>query len=86
MRAPPITVVAPPDAAPAEWTAKPRCSGCRHRQSDRWAIEQQIPGLAVFGSAYGASIGASRLCAVHDRLVSPHDRCARFAPAQHVDE
>jgi hypothetical protein len=85
MRAPPLSVDAP-DAAPAEWTAKRRCGGCRHRQSDRWAIEQQIPGLAVFGSAYGASIGASRLCVVHDRLVSPHDGCARFAAAQSGDE
>jgi hypothetical protein len=57
-----------------------RCGDCRHRLDDRLAIEQRVAGLAVFGSAYGASIGASRLCVLHDRLVSPDDRCAGFVP------
>jgi len=57
----------------------PRCADCRHRLDDRQAIERRVWGLAVFGSAYGASIGESRLCVLHDRLVSPDDRCARFS-------
>ena len=57
----------------------PRCGGCRHRPDDRQAIEQRLPGLIVFGSAYGASIGSSRLCQLHDRLVSPDDACAGFS-------
>jgi hypothetical protein len=59
---------------------EPRCAACRHRLHDRQAIEQRVAGLAVFGSAYGASIGASRLCVLHDRLISPNDRCAQFSP------
>jgi hypothetical protein len=43
-------------------------------------IEQRVAGLAVFGSAYGASIGGSRLCVLHDRWVSPNDFCVRFSP------
>ena len=57
-----------------------RCAGCRHRLDDRRVIEQSVAGLAVFGSAFGASIGASRLCVLHDRWVSPDDFCVRFSP------
>jgi hypothetical protein len=66
-------------AARNELQIKPSCAGCRHRPDDRKAIEQRVTGLIVFGSAYGASIGASRLCLLHDRLVSPDDACARFS-------
>ncbi|WP_458069546.1 hypothetical protein [Rhodanobacter sp. BL-MT-08] len=62
-----------------------RCADCRHGLNDRQAIEQRISGLAVFGSAYGASIGSSRLCVLHDRLVSPDDGCARFKPLEQID-
>jgi hypothetical protein len=60
--------------------AEPSCAGCRHRLDDRRMIEQRVAGLAVFGSAYGASIGGSRLCVQHDRWVSPNDFCVRFSP------
>jgi hypothetical protein len=63
-----------------EQIAEPRCVGCRHRLDDRRMIEQSVAGLAVFGSAFGASIGASRLCNLHDRWVSPNDFCMRFSP------
>lgn len=63
-----------------EHAARVHCADCRHRLDDRLAIEQRVLGLAVFGSAYGASIGLSRLCVLHDRLVSPDDRCGRFSP------
>jgi hypothetical protein len=59
---------------------EPGCAGCRHRLDDRRMIEQRVAGLAVFGSAYGASIGGSRLCVLHDRWVSPNDFCVRFSP------
>jgi len=57
----------------------PRCADCIHRLNDRRAIEQKVSGLAVLGSAYGASIGSSRLCLIHECLVSPEDRCAHFS-------
>jgi hypothetical protein len=59
---------------------EPGCAGCRHRLDDRRMTEQRVAGLAVFGSAYGASIGTSRLCDLHDRWVSPNDFCVRFSP------
>ncbi|WP_200822541.1 hypothetical protein [Caballeronia arationis] len=33
-------------------------------------LEQRIAGLASFGSAYGGSVGESRLCLRHDRLTA----------------
>lgn len=59
-------------------TVTPCCAACRYRQGDARIIERSVAGLTVFGSAFGASIGASALCLVHDRLVSPKDACARF--------
>ncbi|SIT42201.1 hypothetical protein BN2475_340146 [Paraburkholderia ribeironis] len=58
----------------------PCCAGCRHRAGDRHALEQSLPGLAVFGSGFGASVADSRLCRLHDQLVSPGDVCAQFEP------
>ncbi|MCC8393269.1 hypothetical protein LJ656_11765 [Paraburkholderia sp. MMS20-SJTR3] len=54
------------------------CAACRHRLEERDALEQRIPGLVSFSSGFGASVAASRLCRLHDQLVSPGDRCARF--------
>ncbi|WP_413730317.1 hypothetical protein [Sodalis sp. RH22] len=42
-------------------------------------MERKVPGLSALGSAFGASLGDSRLCLHHDRLVSPDDHCAAFA-------
>ncbi|MGF6540530.1 hypothetical protein OKW32_003816 [Paraburkholderia youngii] len=56
------------------------CAGCRHRASERDALEQRIPGLVAFSSGFGASVADSRLCRLHDQLVSPGDVCAQFAP------
>ncbi|MEQ5840361.1 hypothetical protein N0A02_13090 [Paraburkholderia acidicola] len=57
-----------------------RCAACRHRADDRHVLEQKIPGLVVFGSGFGASVATSRLCRVHDQLVSPDDTCSQFSP------
>ncbi|OLL29418.1 hypothetical protein BTH42_22970 [Burkholderia sp. SRS-W-2-2016] len=54
------------------------CAACRHRVEERGALEQRIPGLVAFSSGFGASVAASRLCRLHDQLVSPGDSCARF--------
>ncbi|MEW6346106.1 MAG: hypothetical protein RXR20_09795 [Paraburkholderia sp.] len=59
---------------------RPSCAGCRYRADDRETLEQSIPGLTVFSSGFGASVGASRLCRLHDQLVSPQDACSQFAP------
>jgi hypothetical protein len=57
-----------------------RCASCRYRVEDRHSLEQSIPGLAVFSSGFGASVAGSRLCRLHDQLVSPDDACAQFEP------
>jgi len=58
--------------------ARPRCASCRHACSDGAQLERAIPGLAVLGSAYGASIGNSLLCVRLDRLVGPSDSCSAY--------
>jgi hypothetical protein len=63
-------------------TLAARCEHCRHRCDDPREVEQRVPGLTSFGSAYGASIGASALCEVHDCFVSPTDVCGRFRPVE----
>ena len=57
-----------------------RCANCRYRAEDRHSLEQSIPGLAVFSSGFGASVADSRLCRLHDQLVSPDDTCAQYDP------
>jgi hypothetical protein len=69
-----IALVAPT----GELTA--RCEHCRYRLDDQRKVEQYVAGLTSFGSAYGASIGDSRLCDLHDCWVSPADNCAGFQP------
>jgi hypothetical protein len=61
-------------------TAHARGEACapRYRAEDRHSLEQSIPGLAVFSSGFGASVADSRLCRLHDQLVSPDDTCAQF--------
>ncbi|MFC4527941.1 hypothetical protein ISN76_05760 [Dyella halodurans] len=66
-------------AAPTLGTVAASCAGCRHRLDDQRNVEQRMPGLTSFGSAYGASIAASRLCLLHDSWVSPADGCAQFS-------
>ena len=63
----------------------PVCGRCRHRVDDRQVLETEIPGLSAFGSAFGASVGTTRLCRRHDRLVSPHDACGDFAAETALD-
>ncbi|CAM2138799.1 conserved protein of unknown function [Pararobbsia alpina] len=63
-------------------TLEARCRDCVHRASDRAGLESLIPGLSSLGSAFGASVGESRLCRIHDRLVSPDDHCGQFTPAR----
>ncbi|QGZ64947.1 hypothetical protein [Paraburkholderia acidisoli] len=54
------------------------CTRCACWADDRALLEARIAGLASFGSAWGATVGASRLCLHHDRLTTPEDRCAAF--------
>ncbi|MCC8402149.1 hypothetical protein LJ655_09625 [Paraburkholderia sp. MMS20-SJTN17] len=56
----------------------PCCSGCVHREAGRDALEQHIAGLVTFSSGFGASVADSRLCRLHDQLVSPGDVCTQF--------
>jgi hypothetical protein len=56
------------------------CVRCSHRADDRALLERRIAGLTSFGSGYGASVGESRLCLLHDVLVMPRDTCAAFVP------
>lgn len=57
-----------------------RCDQCRYRLASRRALELSFAGMNAFGSAYGASIAASRLCTLHQCWVSPQDSCSRYAP------
>ncbi|CAB3779945.1 hypothetical protein LMG28138_00937 [Pararobbsia alpina] len=57
------------------------CASCTHRDPSRAALESSIPGLSSLGSGFGASVGESRLCRLHDRLVSPGDACAHYHAA-----
>lgn len=57
------------------------CARCAHWANDRALLEARFAGLASLGSAYGASVGASRLCLRHDRLTMPADHCAAFVAA-----
>jgi hypothetical protein len=61
-----------PDAGPHT------CANCKHRDPSRAALESSIPGLSSLGSGFGASVGESRLCRLHDRLVSPGDACLQY--------
>jgi hypothetical protein len=67
-----------------EQACVPHCASCRYRADDRHSLEQSIPGLAVFSSGFGASVAHSRLCRLHDQLVSPEDTCAQFSPTLSV--
>jgi hypothetical protein len=60
-------------------TGRRRCGNCRHREAGRQTLEREIPGLSSFGSAFGSSLGDSRLCLRHDRLTSVDDACDQFA-------
>ncbi|WP_321798277.1 hypothetical protein [Caballeronia sp. J97] len=59
-------------------SGEPECARCRHWADDPALLEKRIAGLASFGSAYGASVGDSRLCLRHDRLTMPRDCCVAF--------
>jgi hypothetical protein len=54
------------------------CAHCVHRADDRHALEQRVAGLVTFSSGFGASVAHSRLCMLHDQLVSPGDTCSAF--------
>ncbi len=62
----------------ADSAKRPQCAQCAYWAENRAVLEARIAGLASFGSAYGASVGESRLCLRHDRLTQPEDRCAAF--------
>jgi hypothetical protein len=76
-----VRIAGPPPARGA--AGAPRCASCRYRAEDRHSLEQSIPGLTVFSSGFGASVADSRLCRLHDQLVSPDDVCAQFEPIAH---
>ncbi len=61
-------------------TGAPRsvCAACRHCEQDRHVLESMIPGLTSFSSGFGASVGETRLCRLHDQLISPGDSCSEF--------
>jgi len=78
-----LTLIRHRPAAPPVMAA---CARCRFAAGGGAHLERSIPGLSVFGSGFGSSIGGSCLCERHDRLVSPDDSCAHYeAPAAGVD-
>jgi len=73
-----MAMTAMADTSPKAVPVAPACAHCVHRVDHRQALEQRIAGLAALGSGFGASVAQSRLCVLHDRLVSPDDGCGRF--------
>ncbi|WP_158900573.1 hypothetical protein [Burkholderia sp. L27(2015)] len=68
------------ELGPVQRHASPRtCGRCRHAIGGGAVMEQQIRGLRTLGSGFGSSIGASRLCQLHDQLVDPGDACLEFS-------
>ena len=57
------------------------CEDCAYFSADRDEVEAKIPGLTSLSSAYGATLGESRLCSLFDRFVSPRDACASHRPS-----
>jgi hypothetical protein len=47
------------------------CRSCVHFDDDPGRLESEVPGILVFGSAYGSSRGHAGLCAELDRFLDP---------------
>jgi hypothetical protein len=56
------------------------CGACVHFENEPTRIEAMIPGLTAMGSARASVRADDGICGVHDRIVTPGDRCGRFAP------
>ena len=61
-------------------TADLTCRSCAHFDDDPGRLEAEVPGILVFGSAYGSSRGHAGLCAKLDRFQDPipADACPAF--------
>ena len=61
-------------------TADLTCRSCVHFDDDPERLEAEVPGILVFGSAYGSSRGHAGLCAKLDRFQDPipADACPAF--------
>jgi hypothetical protein len=47
------------------------CRSCVHFDDDPGRLEAEVPGILVFGSAYGSSRGHAGLCTKLDRFHDP---------------
>jgi len=47
------------------------CRSCVHFDDDPGHLESEVPGIMVFGSAYGSSKGHAGLCSKLDRFLDP---------------
>lgn len=74
-----LPAAARPPRAFSPVAAVPCCADCRHFFNAPALLERQIPGLASLGSGYGAARAEDGLCAIHERYLSSHCRCAHFA-------
>jgi len=54
------------------------CAHCRHFDADGRAVEQQLPGVKVLGSAYGSVRAGDGLCRHHDRYVAATSICPAY--------
>ncbi|MEX1309451.1 MAG: hypothetical protein AB1Z65_03445 [Candidatus Sulfomarinibacteraceae bacterium] len=59
------------DESPAGSTAVLTCRSCVHFDDDPARLEAEVPGILVFGSAYGSSRGHAGLCAKLGRFHDP---------------
>ena len=65
---------------PTGSTADLTWRSCAHFDDDPGRLEAEVPGILVFGSAYGTSRGHAGLCAKLDRFQEPipADACPAF--------
>jgi hypothetical protein len=60
----------------------PSCRCCRHFTDDPEAIEAQLPGINIYGSAYSSVRGNAGICAQLGRFMDPVPaaECCHFEP------
>jgi len=58
------------------------CRSCVHFDDDPGHLENEVPGIMVFGSAYGSSKGHAGLCSALNRFHDPipAQSCPDFEP------
>ena len=62
-----------------------KCAACAHFRNEPDYLEREIPGLAVMSSAHASVRADDGICTLHDRYLSAHASCAKFAPRRYAE-